>query len=72
MAGVPEHLCQLVTRHFSAAKQSKSLIFSHTELAVIRSVQNVPVCTVRFGDFSFIADRSLVSITLLPITSEKA
>lgn len=43
MAGALEDLHMLVTRHFRAAKQSKSLVFSETELAVIRSGRNVPV-----------------------------
>lgn len=72
MVGVPENLRQLVTRHFSAAKRSASLIFSETELAVIRSVRDVPVCTVSCEAVAFIAYRSSVPITLLPSTSEKA
>ena len=43
MLELSESLHVMVARHFKAAKQSKSVIFSDTELAVIRSGRGVPV-----------------------------
>lgn len=44
--GLSDSLRSLVSKSFRAAKQSQSLLFSETELAVIRSRHGVPVSSV--------------------------
>ena len=63
MLELPESLHVLVARHFQAAKQSKSLIFSATELALIRTGRGVPVSEQILSEP--ITDDSEVPTTLL-------
>lgn len=43
LLGLPEALPKLVEAKFASALSSKSLIFSHTELTIIRTTTGVPV-----------------------------
>jgi hypothetical protein len=71
LLGLSEALPTLVEAKFKSAKAGQSLIFSPTELAIIRTTEGIPVC----GEHALLKDRInliLVPITILPSSVQKA
>lgn len=66
---LPAPLHTVVSKAFAAAKQSESLVFSSTELAVIHTRQGVPVWTRSRHCYALLlglAHCQLVPIAILP------
>jgi ATP adenylyltransferase len=70
LLGLTEALPSLVEAKFNAAKASSSLLFSPSELAIIRTSAGVPV-SVPVVHLAYEADIHVVPIALLPITCEE-